>query len=59
MKKTMLDIALGKYQQTFGVNYPLLIVDCRSDEEIVKEIAACIKNKKKAEQTKYEEGYIY
>lgn len=59
MRKDMLDIALDKYHQAFKENYPLLVVDCRSDEEIIKDIGDCIKNGKKAEQIKYKEGCVY
>ncbi len=59
MKKTMLEMALDKYYQTFGSNYPLLVVDIRTDEEIIKDIGDCIKSKKKAEEPKYEKGVVY
>ena len=59
MTKTLLDIAFEKYLETFGENYPLLVVDLRSDEEIAKDIAECVKSKKKAERQKYESGIVY
>ena len=59
MTKTKLEIALERYYQTFGVNYPLLVADCRSDEDIIHEIAMCIKNKERAKEPEYEDGIVY
>lgn len=57
--KGKLDTALGLYYAKFGSDYPLLVVDLRSDDEIVKEIEECISKNKEAEPPMYEEGCVY
>ena len=54
-----LDKALDKYLEKFDENYPILITDTRSDEEIIKRINYCIENNIKEAEPEYEEGCDY
>lgn len=55
----MLEKAMNDYYEKFGKPYPLMIVDDKTDAEIIKEIEECIKNDKEAEPFEYEEGVVY
>ena len=54
-----LDKALEKYYEHFDENYPLLVVDTRTDEEIIKRINECIEANTKEAEPEYEDGCDY
>lgn len=59
MEKTLLDKALDKYREAFGKNYPLSVVDIRSEREIAEHIAECIQQGKEATPPEYKKGVLY
>ncbi len=40
----MMEDALRRYYQRFGENYPLIVSDTKSDEEIIARMNDCIEN---------------
>lgn len=50
---------LNAYYKKFGKNYPLVIVDEKSDREIIADILACIENNAPAKEPSCEEDLIY
>lgn len=53
------DELLKEYFDTFGQNYPLMITSDVEEDEIIRDIIACIENGEPAKPTEYEEGLIY
>lgn len=54
-----LDKALDTYYKHFGINYPLLIVDCRDEKEIVADIEQCISSNRPAKEIEYDDECDY
>lgn len=54
-----LELALNKYFNHFGCNYPLGIASLKPEEEIIKEIDLCIKTNQKAPEPQYDEDQEY
>lgn len=54
-----LDVALNKYYDNFGENYPLGIQETRTVEEIIEDIEHCIDIERKAEEPSYEADEDY
>ena len=50
-----LSTALEKYYKHFGMNYPLLIVDCRDEKEIIADIEQCVSSDCPAKEIEYDE----
>lgn len=59
MKKTLLDVALERYYKRFDAHFPLLVADGRSYDEIIAEIAECIKKGEKAKPIELKKGCVY
>lgn len=50
---------LDKYYNHFGMNYPLLIVDCRDEKEIIADIEQCIASDCPAKEIEYDDECDY
>jgi hypothetical protein len=50
---------LNAYYETFGKNYPLVIVGEKSEAEIIGDISRCIESGVPADDPVYEDGLIY
>jgi hypothetical protein len=51
--------ALERYYQKFGENYPLMIADTKTDEEIIERINRCIKTNQPESEPEYNDGSDY
>lgn len=51
--------ALDRYFEHFGENYPLMIADTKTEEEIIDRINYCIENNMKETEPEYEEESDY
>ena len=51
--------ALKRYYQYFGENYPLMIVGCKTDEEIIDRINHCIAANQPEAEPEYEDDVDY
>jgi len=54
-----IDIALDRYYEKFGENYPLCISETRTADEIIADIELCIDTGNKAEEPLYEDDADY
>ena len=55
----MIDDALKRYYDHFGENYPLMIVDAKTDREIIEDINRCIETNTKAKEPVYDDKCDY
>ena len=51
--------ALKRYYQHFGENYPLIIVEYKTDEEIIDRINRCIATDQLESESEYEDDVDY
>lgn len=51
--------ALELYCQHFGVNYPLMIADTKTDEEIIERISHCIETNQPESEAEYDNDSDY
>lgn len=51
--------ALDIYYEHFGENYPLMITDQLTEDEIIEDIKKCIEANKPSEPVEYEEDEVY
>lgn len=51
--------ALTAYYEHFGENYPLVITDGKSDEDIIKRINECIENNTLENELVYDDELDY
>lgn len=55
----MMEDALRRYYQRFGKNYPLIVSDTKSDEEIIARINDCIENNQLEAEPEYTDNADY
>ena len=55
----MMEDALRRYYQRFGENYPLIVSDTKSDEEIIARINDCIENNQLEAEPEYTDNADY
>lgn len=55
----MMEDALRRYYQRFGENYPLIVSDTKSDEEIIARINDCIENNQLETEPEYTDNADY
>lgn len=51
--------ALERYYQQFGENYPLMIADTKTDEEIIERINRCIETNQPESEPEYDDNSDY
>ncbi len=58
-KKDKLETLLDEYYDVFDENYPLVITDTRSTEEICEDVQKCIDSGKRKKSPKLKKGLDY